>query len=157
MKPSGSILALFAEPLNFSSLTLYLGLVGVHLFLLIRLLNFLSLHLVANKSASTETKRAANRRSGPRMAHGGTDDSARRGAPSAPIPAPFSRVVRFPPEQPTPEVRIKKAATIISACFIVPPEVIGAVACKTEPILPKALPLIKIKGTIQLAASRWAL
>jgi hypothetical protein len=80
LKSSGSILALFAEPLNFSSLTLYLGLIGVDLFLLIRLLNFLSLHLVANKSASTETKRAANRRSGPRMAHGGTDDSARRGA-----------------------------------------------------------------------------
>jgi hypothetical protein len=79
-EPSGSILALFAEPLNFSSLTLYLGLVGVHLFLLIRLLNFLSLHLVANKSASTETERAADRRSGPRMAHSGTDDSARSGA-----------------------------------------------------------------------------
>jgi hypothetical protein len=80
LNPPGSILALFAEPLNFSSLTLYLGLVGVHLFLLIRLLNFLSLHLVANKSASTETERAADRRSGPRMAHGGTDDSSRGGA-----------------------------------------------------------------------------
>jgi hypothetical protein len=80
LKPSASILALFAEPLNFSSLTLYFGVVGVHLFLLIRLLNFLSLHLVANKSASTETERAADRRSGTRMAHGGTDDSARGGA-----------------------------------------------------------------------------
>jgi hypothetical protein len=77
---TNSILALFTELLNFSSLTLYLGLVGVRLFLLIRLPNFLSLHLVANKSASAETERAADRGSGPRMTHRSTDDSARSGA-----------------------------------------------------------------------------
>jgi hypothetical protein len=47
----GSILALFSEALNFSALTLYLGLVGVHLALLISLLDFLSLELVANEGA----------------------------------------------------------------------------------------------------------
>jgi hypothetical protein len=42
---------LFAEPFDFSPLALYLGLVGVHLALLISLLDLLSLELVANQRA----------------------------------------------------------------------------------------------------------
>jgi hypothetical protein len=40
---------LLAEPLDFSSLTLYLGLVGIHLPLLIPLFDLLSLKQVANQ------------------------------------------------------------------------------------------------------------
>jgi hypothetical protein len=42
---------LFAEPLDFSPLTLDLDLVGVHLPLLVPLLDLLSLELIANQRA----------------------------------------------------------------------------------------------------------
>jgi hypothetical protein len=45
--------------------------------------------LVANKSASTKTQRAADRGSGPRMAHGGTDDSTRGSAAERANADPF--------------------------------------------------------------------
>jgi hypothetical protein len=60
VQPSGSIFALFSKPLNFSSLTLDLGLIGVHLPLLIALLDFLALHLVADQRAPAETQRSSD-------------------------------------------------------------------------------------------------
>jgi hypothetical protein len=85
----GSILALFAEPLDFSSLTLYLGLVGVHLQLLIPLLDLLSLELVANQRASTQPLRATDSGTRARMTYCSTDDSTRGSAAERANAGPF--------------------------------------------------------------------
>jgi hypothetical protein len=68
------VLPLLLEFVKFPPLALQLGLIGIDLFLLIRLSDVLSLQLIAHQSAGAETESAADRRAGARMPNRGPDD-----------------------------------------------------------------------------------
>jgi hypothetical protein len=67
---------LLSQPLNLASLTLYLGLIGVRLPLLIRLLDLLTLKLITDQRAGPQAQRSSDGRAGARMTHCGSNQSA---------------------------------------------------------------------------------
>jgi hypothetical protein len=69
---------LFPELLELPSLTFQVRLIGINLSLLIGLLDFLSLELIADQSAGSESKRAADGSAGTGMPDGRPDNAADR-------------------------------------------------------------------------------
>ena len=101
---------LTTKSLSFSSLTLDFGLIGIDLPLLVCLLYLPALELVADK-------RAADRCPYAWSTDRGADHSAPPTAapPNAPTRAPFSRVAKLPPAQPTIVLRSRTAAQVVMA------------------------------------------
>jgi len=68
------------ESLDFSSLAVYLPLLLTDSLLLLVLLHLLPLKLIANQSARSQAEQTTDRRAGPGVSHGATDDTAGSGA-----------------------------------------------------------------------------
>src|SRR2546423_1116440 len=70
--------------------------------------------------------------------------------PKAPMPAPFSRVLKSPPAHPAMAVRVKTTATIVNVRFIVPPKAMGIETSKLGNSSKSAFPQ---QGTINFPAA----